>query len=239
MSDAFFTLYQGLDREGPGEAADVRWALDRLGLRGGIRVCDAGAGSGADTFTLAQCLPGAWIDAVEKAPSFVAQAKRRCAGFGARVTVRQGDMARLEGRYDLIWCAGAMYFLGIGAGLSGWRDALVPGGYVAFSQPVFLDDPPGAAARDFWVAAEYPDITGLDGIRARVEDAGFRVLDHRMIVGAGWARYYKSLRARIDRLRPTAGPDLLAVLDEVEMEIGQWRNGADQIAYALVLAQVG
>ena len=34
MSDAFFTLYQGLDREGPGEPGDVAWVAGLLDLLG-------------------------------------------------------------------------------------------------------------------------------------------------------------------------------------------------------------
>lgn len=60
--DAFFTVHRDLPREGPGEAADVRWALDQLGLSGPIDVLDAACGPGADLVELADALPQARID---------------------------------------------------------------------------------------------------------------------------------------------------------------------------------
>lgn len=44
--DAFFALHRDLPREGPGEAADVAWALEVAGVAPGARVADAGCGPG-------------------------------------------------------------------------------------------------------------------------------------------------------------------------------------------------
>ncbi len=64
-------------------------------------------------------------------------------------------MGVLTGPFDLIWSAGALYFLGVTDGLTGWRAALAPGGAVAFSEPCFFTDTPSDAARAFWDG--YPD----------------------------------------------------------------------------------
>jgi SAM-dependent methyltransferase len=231
--EAFFTVHRTLPREGPGEAADVHWAIAQLGLSGPVDVLDAGCGPGADLVTLAQALPGATIAGVEKTPHFAQEASARVAGFGPRVSVYEGDMAVLSGAYDLIWCTGALYFLGVTEGLKGWRAALKPGGAVAFSEPVILR--PGAAAQPFW--EEYAQITDLDGITARVAAAGYAVRAHRMIVGPPWEAYFTPMQARIDMLRAQS-PDavLTAALDEHQREIDRWRAAPDDIAYALLIA---
>jgi|GEM_PF-4683729 len=54
MSSAFFTVHRDLDREGPGEAADVHWALDVAGTPEDARILDAACGPGADMVTLAK-----------------------------------------------------------------------------------------------------------------------------------------------------------------------------------------
>ncbi|MCV6584301.1 MAG: class I SAM-dependent methyltransferase [Marinibacterium sp.] len=233
---AFFQVHRGLDREGPGLPEDVHWAVARAGLSGAVRVCDAGCGPGADTETLAQTLPEADITGLEQVDHFVTEAQARVAGFGPRVRVRQGDMADPGGPYDLIWCAGALYFLGIGPGLSGWRQALAPGGVVAFSEPVRLREPMSEAAAMFW--AEYPDLTDLDGIRARIAAAGYALLDHRLITGPAWDAYYAPLRARIADLRAQS-PDaaLTEALDLCETEADLWARAGDEIAYALMLVR--
>ncbi|MEM8731588.1 MAG: class I SAM-dependent methyltransferase [Pseudomonadota bacterium] len=230
---AFERLYSGLDREGPGVPEDVLWALSRLGLSGEVRVCDAGCGSGADTLTLGEVLPDAQIEAVEQMPHLAQEAQARVSDL-AHVTVRCGDMARIDGPYDLIWCAGAIYFLGVTEGLRAWSGALAPGGAVAFSEPVRLapDDPDVEA---FW--ADYPNLTDLAGIDSRVAAAGFEIIDHRLILGAPWAAYYSSLAARMISLSSDPEPEMQEVLAESWQEATLWRAARERIAYALILAR--
>ncbi len=237
MSDLppFFQVHSGLDREGPGCPADVAWALGQVDLLAKARVCDAGCGPGADTVTLAELMPEARIDAVDKFAHFVDEAQQRVRRFGPRVQVRQGDMAALGAPYDLIWCAGALYFLGVTEGLLTWRTALAPGGTIVFSEPCLPDGPVSPAVRDFW--AEYPQATDLAGIESRVTAAGFEVIATRQIVGAPWEAYYTPMQAKIDVLRAQADPALTEVLDECQREIDLWRAASDQVAYALLVVR--
>jgi len=232
QDEAFLTLYTDLAREGPGAAADLGWALSVAATPQNACICDAGCGSGADTVTLAKARPKAQIEAVDQIAHFVTAAQKRVAPFGARVQVRQGDMAALSGPYDLIWCAGALYFLGVTEGLTRWRSALAPNGAVAFSEPCLLARP-SAAARAFW--AEYPQITDVAGIRARVAAAGYRVLGEQMQIGDAWEAYYIPMAKRIEKLRPDATGPLAEALDEAEREIARWRAAPSEIAYALMV----
>jgi len=234
--DAFFTLYSGLDREGPGLPEDVLWALGVAGTPEAAAICDAGCGSGADTVTLAEARPGARITAIDITPSLAAEARARAARFGDRVRVREGNMADLPGKFDLVWCAGAAYFLGLEAALRGWRGALAPGGRIAFSEPVY-PHPPTAAMLDFW--QDVPgSVTDLDGIIARIAAAGYRSLGHRLLIGAPWAAYYAPLEARIAKLRAAQpSPELSLVLDSSAREIAAWQASPDDIAYALFVVE--
>lgn len=225
---AFFTLHRDLPREGPGEAADVFWALGQVPVP--TRVCDVACGPGADLEGLAEALPAARIDAVDRQAHFVAAATARVARFGDRIRVRQGDMAALSGPYDLIWCAGAVYFLGLARALQLWRPALSDHGGVAFSQPVLLGAP-SATVRAFWT--DVPEVTDGAGIAAQVATAGYHTVATRVIVGPAWEAYYRPQRARIATLRPGAGVELAAVLHEAEAEIALWEQASDEIAYLL------
>ncbi|MEO9780358.1 MAG: class I SAM-dependent methyltransferase [Sedimentitalea sp.] len=226
-------IYTGLDREGPGEPADVAWVIDQLGVPKPSSVCDAGCGSGADTVTLASMLPEAQITTIEQLPHLAKEAQARCNAL-PNVNVLQSDMAQLDGSYDLIWCAGALYFLGVTEGLRGWRTALTPGGAVAFSEPVLLA-PADETVAAFW--EEYPAITDLDGINARVETAGYDVVDHRLIIGAPWQRYYTPLAAHVAALHAEHDPDLREAVAATEREIALWQSAQDRIAYALILVR--
>lgn len=230
--EAFLTLYTDLGRQGPGAAADVGWALAVAATPAQARICDAGCGSGADSWTLAKLRKEARIDAIDQTAQFVEAARNRLAPFGARITVHQGDMAAISGPYDLIWCAGAVYFIGITQALSAWRGALNAGGCVAFSEPCLLARL-SPAARDFW--AQYPQITDIGGIRAQVAQAGYRVLGEQMQIGAAWEAYYLPMERRIAQLRPKATGPLADALDAAELEIARWKAAPSEIAYALMV----
>lgn len=230
---SFFTLHRNLPREGPGQPEDVHWALYAAAVPEDARIADLACGPGADTRTLAKARPGARIEAVDRVPHFVAEARVRTAAYGSRVTVREGDMAEVTGPYDFIWCAGGIYFLGVTEGLRLWRKALAPGGRIAFSEPC-LPPRPSAAARAFW-AEEYPAITGIEGIRERVAAAGCRVLGERMVLVAAFRAYYEPMARRIAALRPGADAALGGVLDAAEIEIERWQAAPDDIAYALLV----
>ncbi|EEX14380.1 methyltransferase type 12 [Citreicella sp. SE45] len=234
LPPGFVTLYARLDRQGPGLAGDVLWALEVLGVAGAVRVCDAGCGTGADCATLARALPSGEVEGIEATPAFVAAAEARLQGLpNARVSV--GDMAALSGPYDLIWSAGAIYFLGVTEGLRGWRGALAPGGAVAFSQGVYLGGDEPQAVRDFW--AGEPALPGRAALREQVEAAGFEVTATRLLTGAPWQAYYDSLAREAAALRPAATREMAAVLDGAEREIALWRRAPERIAYDLVLAR--
>lgn len=224
----FFTLHRDLPREGPGEAADVLWALAQVPQP--ARVADLACGPGADLVTLANALPGALLVGIDRQAHFVAAARTRVAEFGARVAVRQGDMLDAGGPHDLIWCAGAIYMPGIGAALTRWRAALAPGGHIAFSAPVLLGSA-NAVTDEFW--AGVPDLTDEAGIAVLVEALGYRTLATRLVIGTPWADYYTPMVARIALLRPAADADLTQALDEADHEIALWRDNPRTIAYVL------
>ncbi|MDJ0827602.1 MAG: class I SAM-dependent methyltransferase [Rhodobacter sp.] len=230
MTDAFYTLYQGLDREGPGEPDDVAWAAEVAGLRRDARICDAGCGSGADVPALLAAAPEGKLTAVDSHKPFIDELWMRI-GPDKRVTAYAGNMAKLKGPFDLIWSAGALYFIGVTEGLRHWRPALAKGGMVAFSEPCWFTETPSEAARAFW--AEYPRITGPEGIDARVRAADFETVAVRRISDAAWAAYYVSVQARVDALRPTADADLAAVLDASQIEIDGWQRAKADSGYLL------
>lgn len=235
--ELFFTVHRDLPREGPGEPADVHWALQAAGVSGAVSVADLACGPGADLVTLADALPEARITGIDKQAHFVDAARTASAAFADRVSIQQGDMAEPGGPYDFIWCAGALYFLGVTEGLSAWRSALKPGGAVAFSEPVLLDGPNPPEAIAFW-EADYPRITDLQGIEKRVKDAGYRVVEKRFIIGQPWANYYGPMKQRLAALRAGApSAELLPVLDIHDLEIAQWEAARDHIAYALLVVR--
>jgi len=232
MNDAFFLLHDGLTREGPGEPADVAWATALAGTPPVARILDAGTGAGGDIRALLAAAPEGRVLAVDTHPPFVAHISATYRD-DPRVTAEAVDMLAPEGPFDLIWSAGAVYFHGPGTALAAWRPRLAPGGAVAFSEPCFFTETPSEAARAFWDG--YVPQTEA-ALAAEIAGAGFRALGTRRLGDAAWEAYFGPLDARIATLRPGAGADLTAVLDEAEAEAAAWRACRAETGYLLTVA---
>jgi SAM-dependent methyltransferase len=236
VNEAFFTVHRDLPREGPGAAADVVWALDVARTPADARILDAACGPGADTVTLAEARPEADLLAVEITTHFVEETKRRVAPFGARVAVEERSYMDLDGVFDLIWCAGAVYFHGVKDVLTAWAPHLNEGGAVAFSEPAWMIEPPSKAARAFW-AGEY-EPKALAAIEAEIHGAGWGVVAQRWIVDAPWAAYYGPMSQRLDMLeegKPDAA--LKEAIAETREEIAKWQAAREEIAYSLFVVR--
>lgn len=238
MSDhdwtAFFQLHRGLPREGPGLPGDVAWAADQARVKKDARICDAACGPGADIEALLAAAPEGHVTALDKVEHFVKAARARHAGQ-RRCSIRQGDMAEIEGPFDFIWCAGAIYFLGVRAALEQWKPALASGGAVAFSQVCWFTDNPSEAARAGW--AGYPDMTDEAGVLTAVKAAGYECLAQKRLSDAAWEAYFQPIDARIAALRATATDALHAVLDEAEAEAALWRRERASFGYLLCVVR--
>jgi hypothetical protein len=140
-------------------------------------------------------------------------------------------MTAPEGPFDFIWCAGAVYFLGIEAALGAWAPRLAPGGVIAFSEPCLFTDSPSQSAIAFWEG--YARLTDAAGIASQIERAGFETRATRPIADIGWESYYRPMEARIARLRPGADAALSQVLDMADAEIAGWRAHRHETGYLL------
>lgn len=231
---AFFVLHRDLPREGPGEPSDIAWVATKASVKSGGRVLDAGCGPGADIpalldeFAPADLLGLDWID------HFVAAASSRFAD-DARVTVSQGDMLQAEGPFDLIWCAGAIYFAGVTASLQAWRAALAPNGVVAFSAPAYFTDRPSEGARAFWDGEG--DIPDLARLAAQINAAGYDIIAQRPLTAPAWEAYYQPMDARVAKLRDTADAELHKVLNQAEQEAALWRAHQAETGYQLCVVR--
>ena len=225
---AFYHLYAELPRVGPGEPADVRWALETARTQPGARILDAGCGPGGDIATLLDH-PDARITAFDIHAPFVEALHAR----HPEVAAIAGDMATAEGPFDFIWCAGALYFLGVSSGLAAFRGRLADGGAVAFSEPCHFLETPSEEARAFWEG--YPARPEA-ALRAEVEGAGYRILGTRRLSDAAWDAYHAPLLARAAALRPGADTDLVRAILAAEAEAARWQRVKHETGYLLVVA---
>jgi SAM-dependent methyltransferase len=245
VREVFFDVRSGLPREGPGNRAATERALALCGkLPTGAHVLDIACGPGQQTMDLADLLPDATILAVDNHPPFVEEANRRAAarGLADRVKAEGGDMAALAfapSSFDLVWCEGAAYIMGVEAALKAWRPLLKPGGRLAFSEAVWLrPDPPDPVCR-CWM--EYPGMGDIAACRELVARSGYRLLgDFVLPEEAWWDDYYTPKLARIAALRSKYADDQLrrSILDLTVEETEIYREFSSYYGYIfLVMTQ--
>ncbi len=228
--DAFMTLYSGLPREGPGSVNSLLNVLEIADTPPLGRVLDAACGTGADSVTISRALPGLEIIGIDKQQAFIEAANAR----GLKIDFRVGDMLWPEGSFDLIWCAGAVYFTSLETALEAWRGHLRPDGKIAFSEIVWLGQP-SLDAKAFWQDA-YPQMDSLNGLAARIEQCGYQVISAEPLGRNGWEEYYNALSANIKNLRGQSAV-MDAAIAETEAEIAIFNAHFGEYDYAVYLVE--
>jgi len=233
---AFFAVHRDLPREGPGLAEDVAWVGELIGISPQGHLCDAGCGPGGDLAALRQLVPQGRIDGFETVPHFVEAARKKFPGDPS-VRIVAESMERLSGPYDLIWSAGAVYFLGVARALNAWRGALTDQGAVAFSHPCLFTDAPSKEALAFW-EAEPGGIETEPATRAKIAAVDWRVLAARPLSDAAWASYYEPLVARCDALEAAGVSEPVAgAIAAARKEASDWRTVARETGYMLYVVR--
>ncbi len=225
----FFELFSGLPRQGPGNPASTRRALGLVpdvGPR--TRVLDIGCGTGAQTLVLAHSSP-AHIVAVDNHPPFIHELSRKARRLAVadRLEARVADMRTLDfadGSFDVIWCEGAIYNVGVEAGLNDWRRLLRPDGHIALTEACWRRPDPPAECAAFW-RREYPAIRGTSALLEVVGACGYETVEHFPLPpSAWWDDYYRPLQDNVTafRERHRDEKDARELADQCQHEIDIW-----------------
>jgi SAM-dependent methyltransferase len=234
----FYELFDGLPRQGPGDAASTRRALDMIpGVGPRTRLLDIGCGTGLHTRVLARSAP-LQIVAIDNHAPFVEELNRRAQalGFGDRLRAQVGDMRQLRfapGSFDIVWSEGAIYLMGFEDGLRAWRPLLAPGGHVAVTEACWTRPDPPAVCADFW-EQEYPGIRDVASTAAAIPDCGYEGVGHFTLPSSSWwDDYYRPLQANVTRFRARHRDEAEAtrLADQVQHEIDVWHACSDYYGY--------
>jgi trans-aconitate methyltransferase len=240
----FLELYGALPRAAPGSDSDTRRAVSLLPCDRLSSVLDLGCGPGTQTLSLAHALPEAGLVAIDLLPFMAAEARRLCddSAVGRRVTVAVADMAAPPvplNSQDLIWCEGAIYNIGVTAALRRWKDLLLDTGYVAFTEPIWLQDDPHAEIREWW-SREYPAMTDAEGIGEAISAAGYELITSFVLPpDTWWQDYYHPLEQSLEGFRKRHEGDRWAgeIADMADEEIRMCRRHGDAYGYAFFIVR--
>jgi SAM-dependent methyltransferase len=226
--EIFFEIHTGLPREAPGDEGSAERALKMVPEHPAEPwVLDLACGPGAATSLLAT-RTGGRVVAVDLHAPFLGDVRRKAEndGVSSRVFPVHANMEALPveaGGFDLVWSEGALYNVGFGRGLEICRDVLKPGGGLAATEVVWLDDHPPAEARAWW-KAEYPGITNVGANIRTIEESGFALLGHFTLPASAWWDYYRPIEARLTALRERHA-------DDAQIEIDMYRRYSESYSY--------
>ncbi len=244
LQELFFELFEGLPRQGPGNRTCAARALGMCGdLPPAPRILDLGCGSGGQTLHLSELTAGTIVAMDSHAPSIKRlEATIAARGLSQRVQAQVGDMAHPDWppeSFDLVWSEGALYNIGIESALRVCHGLLRPGGYLAFTDAVWLtDDPPPEVRAVF--DPDYPTMGRVQDVLTAIESGGFAPLGHFSLPDeAWWIDFYAPMQRRIDEMRRKYGDDaeVSSMLDELAREPAFHRRFCDHYAYEFFVSR--
>jgi ubiquinone/menaquinone biosynthesis C-methylase UbiE len=239
------SLFEGLPRQGPGSDACTKKMFQMLpGLPESPEILDIGCGSGMQTLELARLCNTCRITAVDVYPPFLAalreNAERERVNRRIKtISASMDDLPFDDEMFDLIWAEGSIFIIGPENALPSWNRYLRPGGFIAFTEAVWLTDTPSAEVAAFWQKV-CPDIKSVAGIRSIAEKAGYSVIaDFVLPDSAWWEMYYNPLAARLGDLseRYHDNPEALGMIDMIREEMAIFREYSDEYGYVFFLLQ--
>lgn len=241
----FFTIFEGLPRQGPGLDEYTARAFNTIpDLPEEPRILDIGCGSGTQTLALVRLSPGAAITASDIHQPFLDDLNERArnAGLDGRITTMRAsmdDLAFPAESFDLVWAEGSAFVMGFQKALMYWKRFLTRRGYLAISDLFWYTHTPAQECRDFF-AKEYPAIVHEEEGQRMIRDAGYLLLDTiRLPDSAWWDPYYIPLARRVGELKRRYQDDhevqtLLASFDE---EIDMFRTHSREYGYSFFVAR--
>lgn len=240
----FFEIHQNLPREGPGDTASTRKALEMItGLPERPAILDVGCGPGVQTRDLAQ-MTGGMVTAVDTHQPFLdrLQYQAEAEGLAGQIIPVNQSMKALDfpaASFDVIWSEGAIYIMGFEEGLRVWKQLLKPGGWIAVTEASWLKPHPPAEVRDFWNTA-YPQMSLVEDNLKTIEALDYRVLGHFTLPKSCWLEdYYAPMLERVAILREkyTGDTEKQTLLDEELVEVEIYRKYSDWYGYEFYVMQ--
>ena len=202
MAD-FETIFQGLERLGPGDEGDTHKALSSLPIRSG-NVLEVGCGKGITISFLARhsTFNLTALDNDEYNLSCV-QEKVKDQSLEHRVTTICASMETMPftlGQFDVIWSEGSAYIMGVNRALKIWKPHIKSNGSLVISDLVWLTNKPDAEVIEFW-KVNYPKMASTEQRIKEMMKAGYEVIEHFTQSEQSWRNYLEPLQQRITQFK--------------------------------------
>jgi SAM-dependent methyltransferase len=193
------------------------------------RILDVGCGEGLPTLELVRLSNGVVIGMdIDQAALGKLSLKIKETGKSDQVRVVVGSLLQMPfstASLDVIWAEGAIWVIGLEAGLKGWRRLIKPSGYLVLHEMTWLQPNPPDEIVKRWRGV-YPGIGTAEEYIDIISDNGYEVLDYFLLPeDAWWQDYYGPLEDRILSLRKKYDLEAVQkVLDGEQREVDLYRK---------------
>ena len=244
LFEIFLDVQSGLPRQGPGSDEVTLKALSFCsGLLERPAILDVGCGPGMQTIALAKAT-NAHITAVDLNQEYLDELKERARSesVSESIEILLQDMNKLafeQESFNLIWAEGSAYSMGFENALKEWKRFLMPGGFIALSELVWLRaDPPNKLAEFF--ENEYPPMTDIQTNLETIERCGYEIIEHFTFPdSAWWDHYYTPLEQKLPALNEKylGDNEALSIIDMTKREIEMRKLFGDWYGYEFFIGQ--
>ncbi|MGR5143939.1 MerR family transcriptional regulator [Photobacterium sp. DNB23_23_1] len=234
MAD-FNTIFDGLDRWGPGTEAETIKAFKLLPSIPQT-VLEIGCGKGITTTVLAK-QSDAVITAIDNHEDALSKLRERATETGGadKVITQCASMTDLpfdDASFDVIWAEGSAYIMGVNKAFKQWRPLLKDKGVLVLSDLVWHTETPSAERLAFW-QKEYPDMTTVEVRIKQAQEAGYHVIDNFTLSDKAWQAYFLPLQQRINELKETMAES--QALKDIQTELDIYHQGFEQFGYQMFI----
>lgn len=228
MAD-FNSIFQGLDRLGPGDDSDTLKALHSLPIKSG-NALEIGCGKGVTTNLLAN-YSAFHLTALDNDEYSLSCVKEKMTNNSneQRVTTVCASMTAMpfvNDHFDLLWSEGSAYIMGVKQALKTWKAFLKCNGYLVISDLVWLTDSPDERAKAFW-QHNYPSMASHEQRIIDMTKAGYEVIESFTLSEQSWRNYLEPLKKKLSQVDiedfiSDAGHDLQRELQIHDQYLGQY-----------------
>lgn len=241
--EAMIDLFLGLQRMSPGSQETTAQAFQIAARDREIQsIVEFGCGNGISTIDLAR-LGGVPVTAIDNCAPFLSQLKDKIdkLGLGQQVQVLDQSMDAAwpeETRFDLIWCEGSVYAIGLEDALKRWRKLLPQGGRIAVSDLVWIASEPALEAKRYW-ENQGLGLRNCDEARALFTSLGYRMIDDFVFPNRDWQNYYQPLKSYLPKWQSAYSDreNARIVSQMLEEEIRMYDEFGSQYGYVFFIAE--
>jgi len=239
----FYELFLSLPRGGPGDNKSTRKAFSFLkNIPSEPLILDIGCGHGMQTIELARICKGKII-ALDNYKPFLDILTQNAIqeGFDDRIILKNQSMLDMDFKndaFDIIWCEGAIFVMGLKNGLNKCYQLLKNKGFFVVSEAVlFLPNLP-KPLKDYW-DEQYPDIMDIKGNLSLIKDEGFDIVSHFTLPKSCWIDFYLQMDEKVKDLKKKYPDNKIAlkIFESFEKESKMYDKYSDYYGYEFFITQ--